>query len=112
MLRQAENRCKIEGILAEIDIKPGHFEKNGKQVESIGGSIIVKVTQKISGEEKELAIPVHMFASKLTNKGTPNPAYDSIQKIMNEYTSIAASDSGEEGADRIRITNASVRMNE
>ena len=112
MLRQAENRCKIEGILAEIDIKPGHFEKNGQQVESIGGSIIVKVTQKISGEEKELAIPVHMFASKLTNKGTPNPAYDSIQKVMNEYVSIAASDNGEDGADRIRITNASVRMNE
>jgi len=112
MLRQAENRCKIEGILAEVDIKPGHFEKNGQQVESIGGSIIVKVTQKISGEEKELAIPVHMFASKLTNKGTPNPAYDSIQKVMNEYVSIAASDNGEDGADRIRITSASVRMNE
>ena len=112
MLRQAENRCKIEGILAEVDIKPGHFEKNGQQVESIGGSIVVKVTQKISGEEKELAIPVHMFASKLTNKGTPNPAYDSIQKVMNEYVSIAASDNGEDGADRIRITSASVRMNE
>jgi hypothetical protein len=112
MLRQAENRCKIEGILAEVDIKPGHLEKNGQQVESIGGSIIVKVTQKISGEEKELAIPVHMFASKLTNKGTPNPAYDSIQKVMNEYVSIAASDNGEDGADRIRITSASVRMNE
>ena len=112
MLRQAENRCKIEGILAEIDIKPGHFNKNGQMMESIGGHIIVKVTQKISGEEKELAIPVHMFASKLTNKGTPNPAYESIKKVANEYVSIAASESGEEGADRIRITSGSVRMNE
>ena len=74
MLRQAENRVKIEGVLAEVDIKPGSFMKNGQTVESIGGSIIVKVIQTISGEEKELAIPVHMFASKLTNKGTPNPA--------------------------------------
>ena len=49
MLRQAENRCKIEGVLAEIDIKPGSFNKNGQMVESIGGSIIVKVIQKISG---------------------------------------------------------------
>ena len=112
MLRQAENRCKIEGILAEIDIKPGSFIKNGQTVESIGGSITVKVTQKISGEEKELAIPVHMFASKLTNKGTPNPAYESIKKIADEYVSIAASDNGEDGADRVRITNASIRMNE
>ena len=81
-------------------------------MESIGGSITVKVTQKISGEEKELAIPVHMFASKLTNKGTPNPAYESIKKIADEYVSIAASDNGEDGADRIRITSGSIRMNE
>lgn len=112
MLRQAENRVKVEGILAEIDIKPGSFNKNGQMMESIGGSIIVKVTQKISGEEKELAIPVHMFASKLTNKGTPNPAYESIKKVMDEYVSIAASENGEEGADRVRITSGSVRMNE
>ena len=112
MLRQAENRCKIEGVLAEIDIKPGQFNKNGKMMDSIGGSIIVKVTQKISGEEKELAIPVHMFASKLTNKGTPNPAYESIKKVADEYVSIAASENGEDGADRVRITSGSVRMNE
>lgn len=112
MIRQAENRVRIEGILAEIDIKPGSFNKNGQTMESIGGSITVKVTQKISGEEKELAIPVHMFASKLTNKGTPNPAYESIKKIADEYVSIAASDNGEDGADRIRITSGSVRMNE
>ena len=112
MIRQAENRVRIEGILAEIDIKPGTFNKNGQTMESIGGSITVKVTQKISGEEKELAIPVHMFASKLTNKGTPNPAYESIKKIADEYVSIAASENGEDGADRVRITNASIRMNE
>lgn len=112
MLRQAENRVRIEGILAEIDIKPGTFNKNGQTMESIGGSITVKVTQKISGEEKELAIPIHMFASKLTNKGTPNPAYESIKKIADEYISIAASENGEDGADRVRITNASIRMNE
>ena len=112
MLRQAENKVKIEGILAEIDIKPGQFNKNGQTMESIGGSIIVKVTQKISGEEKELAIPVHMFASKLTNAGKPNPAYESIKKVADEYVSIAASPNGEEGADRVRITSGNVRMNE
>ena len=112
MLRQAENKVKIEGTLAEIDIRPGSFNKNGQTMESIGGSIIVKVVQKISGVEKELSIPIHMFASKLTNRGTPNPAYESIKKIADEYVSIAASENGEEGADRIRITSGSVRMNE
>ena len=110
MLRQAENKVKVEGILAEIDIRPGSFKKNGQDMPSIGGSIIVKVVQTISGEEKELSIPVHMFASKLTNKGTPNPAYESIKKIADEYVSIAASENGEEGADRVRITSGSVRM--
>lgn len=112
MLRQAENKVKVEGILAEIDLKPGSFNKNGQIMESIGGHIIVKVTQKISGEMKELAIPVYMFASKLTNRGTPNPAYESIKKVADEYISIAASETGEAGADRIRITSGSVRMNE
>lgn len=111
MLRQAENRVKVEGILAEVDLKPTSFNKNGQTMEAIGGSIIVKVIQKISGVEKELAIPVHMFASKFTNKGTPNPAYESVARVMNDFVSIAAA-GGEEGADRVRITGASVRMNE
>jgi hypothetical protein len=111
MLKQTENRIKVEGILSEIDIKPTSFKKDGKDVEAIGGSIIVKVTQKISGVEKELMIPVHMFAAKLTNKGTPNPAYASISKVANEFKSIAST--GDESlADRIRITNGQVRMNE
>lgn len=111
MLRQAENRIKIEGILSEIDIRPTTYKKNGKEVEAIGGSIIVKVLQKINGEEKETMIPVHMFAGKLTNKGTPNPAFESIMRVANDFKSIAAT-GDEDAADRVRITNASIRMNE
>ena len=111
MLKQKENRVKIEGILSEIDIRPTSFKKDGRDVEAVGGSIIVKVNQKISGVEKELLIPVHMFAAKLTNKGTPNPAYESIAKVMNEFKSIAST--GDEAqADRVRITNGQIRMNE
>lgn len=110
-MRQAENRVKIEGILSEIDIKPTTYKKNGKDVEAIGGSIIVKVFQKISGEDKELMIPVHMFAGKLTNAGKPNPAFESIMRVANDFKSIAAT-GDEETADRVRITNASIRMNE
>ena len=76
-----------------------------------GGHIIVKVNQKINGIEKELMIPVYCFSTKLTKKGTPNPSFESIAKVMNEFKSIASTGS-EENADRIRITNAQVRMNE
>lgn len=52
-----------------------------------------------------------MFATKFTNAGKPNPAYESIEKVMTEYVSIA-SGVGEAAADKIRITNGNIRMNE
>ena len=111
MLKQAENRVKIEGILSEIDLASKPFMKNGKEVEAMGGSITVKVVQKISGKEKELLIPVHMFAAKLTNAGKPNPAYESIKTVKDTFNSIAST-GDEDTADRVRITGASIRMNE
>ena len=110
MLKQAENNCKIEGILSEIDLKTGSTVKNGKTVEYITGSIKVRVNQMLNGKEVELDIPVYMFSNKLKNDGNPNPAYASIERVMNEYVSIAAA--GIDGADRIRITGANIRMNE
>lgn len=110
MLQTKENSVKIEGILSEIDIKTGSFKKNGVDTNSIGGVIKIRVNQEINGVEAELEIPVHMFASQYTNKGTPNPAYESIERIMNEYVSIAASDI--DHADRVRITNGQLQMNE
>ena len=43
-MREAKNEVRIEGILSEIDIKLGSFEKNGKTVENISGVINVRVT--------------------------------------------------------------------
>lgn len=113
MLRQAKNKVRIEGILAEVDLKYGSYVSkiNGKTIDNIGGHIVVRVPQVINGEETTLDIPVYMFAPKLTNAGKPNPAYESIQQVMQEYTSIAAS-LGENGADKIRITSGDIRMNE
>jgi hypothetical protein len=110
MLESKENSVKIEGILSEIDLEAGSYMKDNKTVEKIGGSIKVRVNQMLNGVETELDIPVYMFANKLTNKGTPNPAYASIERVMNEYKSIAAV--GIDAADRVRITGASIRMNE
>lgn len=111
MLRQAENRVRIEGILSEINLKYGSYVKNGRTVDNIGGDIKVLVHQEMNGENKDFVIPVYMFAAKYTNAGKPNPAYTSIETVMKEYISIAASGS-EATADKIRITNGDIRMNE
>lgn len=110
MLRQAENKVKIEGILSEINLDYKSYSKDGKTVEAIGGSIKIKTNQKINGENRELDIPVQMFAQKLTIKGSSNPAYEAIERVMKEFKSIAAV--GEDEADKIRITNGQIVMNE
>ena len=110
MLRQAENKVKIEGILSEINLKYGSYVKDGVTVDTIGGDIKVLVRQEINGEKVDLIIPVYMFSPKLTKKGSLNPAYESIEKVMKEYISIASG--GETAADRVRITSGSIRMNE
>lgn len=113
MLESKENKVRIEGILSEVDIKPTSFQKNGKEMNAIGGTIKVRVEQKLTKTDPEptiLEVPVQMFASELKNDGTPNPAYENIMRVMNEYVSIAASD--EAHADRIRITNGQIKMNE
>ena len=104
------NIVKIEGILSEIDLKRGSFMKNGAEVPTIGGSIKVRVNTKINGVDTELEVPVYMYATQTTNAGTANPAYESIERVMNEFVSIAASDI--EHADRIRITRGQITMNE
>ena len=89
MLRQAENRVKIEGILNEIDLEARTFtKKDGTPMDGISGSIIVKVNQKIGGEDKELMIPVHVFSYKTTNAGKPNPAYESLMRVKNEFVQV------------------------
>ena len=111
MLRQAENRIKLEGILSETDLKYGSFVKNGDTVESIGGSIKVLVEQTVNGNPVTLEVPVHMFSTKYTRTGKINPAYESIERVMNEFVSIASCGS-KENADRVRITGAEMRVNE
>lgn len=111
-MNQAENYVTISGILSEIDIEPSSFIKNGQKQDSIGGTIKIKVEQPINGVNTVLEIPVSMFASKYKNDGNPNPAYDSIARIKQDYVSIAAAPNGEAGADWVRVTGARINMNE
>lgn len=110
-MRQAENKVFIEGILSEIDIVERTYTKNDVQNNALAGQIKVRVEQRINGVDKILEIPVHVFVNEMTKKGTKNPAYESIDTVRREFISIA-SGAGVEGADRIRISGASIQMNE
>lgn len=112
MLRQAKNNVIIRGTLSEVDLKYGSYLKNGKPVESIGGHIVIRVEQEVKGETQINEIPVHMFSTKFTNKGTENPSYASIEQAMNEFVSIAAAASVNGRPDNVEITNGSLTMNE
>lgn len=110
MLKQTLNRARIEGIVSEIDLQESSFKKNGADQPCIKGTVKVRVDTKISGKDVTLEVPVQVFAGKFTTTGNPNPAYESAKKVMDSFVSIAASD--EASADRIRITGASLAMNE
>ena len=113
MIKEAENNVRIEGLLSEVDLKYGSFKKKttGEQVNSIGGSIKVQVNQNVNGETVMLEVPVHMFASEYTNNGKKNPAYQNMEKIMNEFTSIAVAGNAAQ-ADAVRITNGKIVSND
>lgn len=111
MFRESINKVKVEGILAESNLEYKSFQKNGQDTEAIAGNIKVLVEQVINGEEVKLEVPIHSFVTKYTSKGTVNPAFESLEKVMKEYVSIAAC-GDKEVADKVRITNARIKMNE
>lgn len=108
MLRQAENKVTIEGILSEVDIKTGESKKDGKPY--IMGEIKIKVSQEINGKTEDMEVPVNLFATKMTKSGSVNPAYESIKKIMDDYVSIASC-GNEEDATRVRIDRGEIGEN-
>lgn len=108
MIRQAENRVHIEGILSEVDIKTGETRQDKKPY--ISGEIKVKVSQDINGKTENIEIPVNLFATKNKRDGGLNPAYTAIENIKDKYVSIAACGSEEE-ATRIRIDRGELGEN-
>lgn len=109
-MRQAENRVRIEGILSEVDINTITFNRGGEELEALSGKILVKNTQVVNGEKKDLFTPVHVFQPKYTKNGTPNPAYESINNVVTEMKSIAFT-GNENEADKVRITSGNIGEN-
>ncbi len=110
MLKTKENKVTIEGIVSEVDFRDGSFMRDGSPINSFGGTVKVRVTQKINGVDTELEIPVHAFAAQRKRDGNANPIYESLKKYVEDTKSAAVV--GLEEADRVRITGATIDMNE
>lgn len=111
-MRQAINNVKIAGQLAEQDIKYTSYTRDGSTVEAISGSIKIKVAQNVDGKPVDMEIPVYMFANKITKAGNENKAYTEIEKIKNEFISLATVDGNTDEADYVAITKGQLQPNE
>ena len=109
-MRISENQVKIEGILSEVGLETATFNRKGQTTECIRGTIKIRVEQEINGTMTTMEVPVSAFASRYTNAGAENPAYNSLKDVMENYKSIAACGNIDD-ADRVRITNGSLQEN-
>jgi single-stranded DNA-binding protein len=97
-LRQAENVAKIEGIVADIRIETK--EVNGKP--AISGEIDILV-----GEDTHT---VNVFSYKKNGEGKESGLYKGFVTVMNDYKSIKAH--GKDAADKVRITQGQIDLND
>ena len=109
-MRISENQVKIEGILSEVGLETATFNRKGQTTECIRGTVKIRVEQDINGTMTTMEDPVSAFASRYTNAGAENPAYNSLKDVMENYKSIAACGNIDD-ADRVRITNGSLQEN-
>lgn len=105
-MKQSDNRVYIQGILSEVDIKQDTFQRDGVPMKFRAGSVKIKVNLP----EKELIVPVHLFAAEYKKNGERFSAYDALGELQNEFVSIAAA-GNEVDADRVRVVGE-LRMNE
>lgn len=108
--KQSKNVAKIVGLLVENNLKVGTFTKDGKENEYISGILTIRVNQMISGQEEVNEIPVYVWVGKYTKNNTINPAFESMVKAMNNYTSLAIANSESE-ATKVLITSGSITEN-
>ena len=104
---QAQNKVTIVGKLLDATFAKGNT-KDGKPYER--ANITVRVTQKYGNRTETSDIPASAFATQFTSKGTPNPAYESLQRLKELKT---AQNVGIDNADYIRLAgNATGNLRE
>jgi len=99
MLREAENKVTIEGIVSEINMEIKQID--GK--EGITGDVVIQ-------KNDDSICTVDIFSYKFKKDGTENSVFKGLNTIMNEYKSIAKV--GKEEADKVRISGAKLAVND
>ncbi len=99
-LRQADNKVFIEGLLLE---KEFITDKTKDGEEYIRGEVQIE-----TGENESHT--VKFFSKKFKKDGSENGVYKSLSTVANEYKTVA--DVGREEADKVRITNGEIRLND
>lgn len=104
--KNALNEVTIEGILNEVNLQAS-TNKDGQPV--IFGNFTIKTTNTVDGAPVSTEVPVRVYQKATTNAGKPNPAYENAQRVMNQFTSVAAG--GEENATYVQITSGNLFEN-
>ncbi len=102
---QANNKITIVGKLLDVVTATGNLS-DGRPYER--ATLTVRTVQTYNGREEVSEVPVSMFATQFTSRGTPNPAYKSIQDLKTMKT---AQNVGFEDADTVRVSGANIREN-
>lgn len=102
---QANNKINIVGKLLDVTPASGTLS-DGRAYER--ATITVRVNQTYGNRTEVSEIPVSMFATQFTQRGTPNPAYKSLQDIKHMKT---AQNVGFEDADTVRLSGATISEN-
>lgn len=99
-LRQAENRVVIEGTLVEKRLEE-KANRDGK--EFIAGELDIET------KENEVHT-VRVFSNKYKQDGSENGIFKGLKTVEEEYKSVASH--GREEADRVRITQGQIGVND
>ena len=102
---ESQMKVNLVGKLLDSTFRTG-TTSDGRTYEM--ANITLRVTQTYGGKEETSEIPVSMFATQFTTKGTPNPAYASIQELKNLHT---VQNVGYIDADTVRVTGVSIQEN-
>ena len=102
---QAPNKINLTGTLMDVAAGSGKLS-DGRDYER--ATVTVRVTQTYGGKEETSDVQVGMFATPYTAKGTPNPAWKSLQDLKRMNT---AQNVGIDGADHVRFTGATLQEN-
>lgn len=102
---QAGNKINLAGIL--MDVAPGEGKlSDGRTYKR--ATVTVRVTQTYGGKTETSDIQVGMFATEFTSTGKPNPAWKSLNDLMQMNT---AQNVGVDRASHVRLTGTTLQEN-